>query len=586
MLGVDATQVVEGHEVTVTEPVVRWADGAVRGRLESDLMVFKGIPFAEPPARFAAPERVTAWTGTRDAFSYGPPPPQLGLVGTDATAAPADGWLTVNVWTPDLAANLPVMVWIQGGGYLFGTSGLPEYDGGRLAREGSVVVVTFNYRVGIEGFAHIDGAPANRGLLDQVAALEWVQDNINTFGGDRNRVTVFGQSAGGGCLAALLAMPRASGLFRRAIVQSMPGTFFTPELAADISRVLAADQGLEPHQLSKIAPGDLPAAVDAFMAKIDQYGGRWGLAAHRRIPLGPVVDGSTLPTDPWQALQGGAARDVDLIVGHMCHEQRLFSLIDGILGQITEDQAATALRLYAPGPDGVAQYRAGSKRPEQLYDRVHSDWLFRMPSLHLAEAHTGRTHVYEVTWAAPAMGATLGACHGLDVPLVFGNLTSGQPAMLLGADLIEAEILSAQMRNAWTTFAAVGKPGWPECDVQQRLTQVFDTKPTVIAYPEDTAQNMAERHLHSPAIEDLSVRRPNHTYRIKVRAQRPVRDRRPDGTRNHRLSDTPGAARGWWWNVERGRTCQGLGRQRAREYETEPSRSPPGLQVGVMRPLS
>ncbi|GAB3878208.1 hypothetical protein GCM10029964_028550 [Kibdelosporangium lantanae] len=161
-------------------------------------------------------------------MEYGPPPPQSGLFGMDALADTADdNWLTVNVFTPDLGGNLPVMVWIQGGGYMFGTSGLPEYDGNRLALDG-VVLVTFNYRTGIEGFAQFAGAPANRGLLDQVAALEWVRDNIAAFGGDPGQVTVFGESAGGGSVACLLAMPRANGLFHRAIVQSMPGAFFTP----------------------------------------------------------------------------------------------------------------------------------------------------------------------------------------------------------------------------------------------------------------------------------------------------------------------------------------------------------------------
>ena len=480
--------------VTVSEPEVCTAAGAVRGRLGSGVMVFKGIPFAELPDRFGVPQRAKAWTGTRDASSYGPPPPQSGIFAMDGSAGTTEGWLTVNVWTPDVAAKLPVMVWIQGGGYLFGTSGLPEYDGGRLAREGSVVVVTFNYRVGIEGFAQIHGSPANRGLLDQVAALEWVQENISAFGGDQDRVTVFGQSAGGGCVAALLATPRAQGLFRRAIVQSMPGTFFTPELAADITRVLAADLGVQPDELATIAPGDLPAAADALMANIDQHGGRWGLAAHSRIPFGPVVDGTTLPMDPWQALAGGAARDVDLVAGHTRHEQRLLSLIDGVLGQITDDQAATALSLYAPRPDGVAQYRAASESPDELYDLVHSDWLFRMPSLHLAEAHTGRTFLYEVTWPAPGAGGTLGACHGLDVPLVFGNLTSGQPAMLLGDDITDAEMLSAQMRNAWTTFAASGNPGWPEYDPQERWTRVFDIEPSVDPYPEELSRRIWQRY--------------------------------------------------------------------------------------------
>jgi para-nitrobenzyl esterase len=477
--------------MAVAEPELRVAAGALRGRLESGVVVFKGIPFAEPPVRFGAPERVEAWDGTRDALSYGPPPPQSGLFGMDALAESAEGWLTLNVWTPDPTANLPVMVWIQGGGYLFGTSGLPEYDGGRLARDGGVVLVTFNYRVGIEGFAQIDGAPANRGLLDQVAALEWVRDNIGAFGGDPDRVTVFGQSAGGGSVAALLAMPRAAGLFRRAIVQSMPITFFTPELAADVAGVLA---GLAAAELATVPPGELPAVGDTLMAEIGRYADRWGLAAHRMVPLAPVVDGSTLPADPWQALAGGAAGDVDLIVGHVRNEQRLFALLDGTLGRITEEQAATALDLFAPGPDGVARYRATGGSPDQLYDQVHSDWLFRMPSLHLAEAHTGRTYVYELTWPAPGLGGVLGACHGLDVPLVLGNLTSGQPAMLLGDDLIEAETVSTQMRGAWTRFATDGDPGWPAYDREERLTRVFDTEPAVVPYPEEVSRRIWQDH--------------------------------------------------------------------------------------------
>jgi para-nitrobenzyl esterase len=298
-------------------------------------------------------------------------------------------------------------------------------------------------------------------------------------------------------VAALLAMPRAAGLFRRAIVQSMPIVFVTPELAADVARILAAELGLSPAELDTVPPGELPAVGDALMARIDGYADRWGVVAHRRVPLGPVIDGATLPTDPWRALAGGAARNVDLIAGHVRHEQRLFSLIEGTLGRITEDQAATALDLFAPGPDGVARYRAAGGSPEELYDRVHSDWLFRMPSLHLAEAHTGRTYVYELTWPAPGMGGVLGACHGLDVPLVFGNLTSGQPALLIGDDLTEAEAVSAQMRGAWTRFATDGEPGWPSYERADRLTRVFDTEPAVVPYPEEVSRQIWQDHVFS-----------------------------------------------------------------------------------------
>jgi para-nitrobenzyl esterase len=470
--------------------------------------VFRGIPYAEPPVgalRFAAPRPARGWDGVRPALAYGPPPPQSGLLGGADAPAPdtGDDWLTVNVWSPapDPAAALPVLVWIPGGAYVLGTAALPEYDGGRLAR-GGAVVVTLNYRLGVEGFAHLDGAPANRGLLDQVAALEWVRDNIRAFGGDPDRVTVFGQSAGAGSVAALLAVPRAAGLFRRAVAQSAQGTFFSPELAADIAAACARELGLRPTaaDLSTVAPARLPAAGDAVAAKMHQWGDRWGPITHRPIPFSPVVDGDVLPVTPWQALADGAGRDVELLVGHTRDEHRLFSLIDGVLGQVTPDQAETALRILAPGADGARRYREGfpAAGPEELYERVNSDWLFRMPSLHLAEAQIaagGRAHVYELTWPAPGLGGLLGACHGLDVPLVFGNLSSGRPAALFGdTPSAEAEELSARFRAAWTAFAAHGDPGWPAYDAGERLVRLFGTSSAVAAYPEETSRLLWREH--------------------------------------------------------------------------------------------
>lgn len=496
-------------------PEVHAAAGRLRGSREAGLAVFRGIPFAEPPIgalRFAAPRPARGWNGVREAVSYGPPPPQGGHLGMDALSQDAvgDDWLTVNVWSPapDQGAGLPVMVWIMGGGYLFGMSSLPEYDGGRLARDGDVVVVTFNYRMGIEGFAQIEGAPANRGLLDQVAALEWVRDNIRAFGGDPGRVTVFGESAGGGSVAALLAMDRAAGLFHRAIVQSAPGTFFLPELAADIAAACAAELGLRPTvaDLSGVAPHRLPAAADTIGAKMDQWVPRWGRPAHRTIPFAPVVDGEVLTVTPWQALTDGAGRGIELLVGHTRDEHRLFTVINGLLGKVSEEQAASALDVFAPGPDGARRYRDAfpAAGPDELYELVHSDWLFRMPSLHLAEAQIaagGGAHVYELTWSAPAMGGIFGSCHGLDVPLVFGNLDRGQPAMLLGeAPSPQATDLSAWMRAAWVSFAAHGDPGWPAYDSDQRLVQLFDTRPTVTAYPEEASRLIWQDHTF-PALQ-------------------------------------------------------------------------------------
>lgn len=488
---------------------VRTAAGVLRGRREAGVAVFRGIPFAEAPVgelRFAAPRPVRGWDGVRAAVSYGPPPPQPDVFGRHEVSegATGDDWLTVNVWSPDPdpGAKLPVMVWVHGGAYAIGTSSSPELDGGRLARDGGVVVVTFNYRLGVEGFAQIAGAPSNRGLLDQIAALEWVHDNIQVFGGDPGRVTVFGESAGAGSIAALLAMPRAAGLFRRAIAQSVPGTFFSTGLAADIATAFADELGLRPTvaELATVDPALLVLAGDAVAATMAERVPRWGQVAHRSILFAPVVDGDVLPVIPWRAVADGAGRDIDLLVGHTRDEQRLFTALDSLLGEVTQEQAAAALRVFAPGADGERRYRDAfpDAGPDELYELVHSDWLFRMPSLQLARAQTtggGRVHVYELTWPAPGMGGVLGACHGLDVPLVFGNLDSGQTAMLIGeSPSPEAETLSAEMRTAWTTFAAHGDPGWPAYDTEKRLTQIFDTPSVVTAYPEEASRLIWQDH--------------------------------------------------------------------------------------------
>lgn len=509
--------------------MVRTRAGAVRGRREDGLVVFRGMPFAEPPvgdARFAAPRPVAAWDGTRDAFAFGPPPPQESVFQgrTGVIDAPmGDDWLTVNVWTPDPdpAARRPVMVWIYGGAYKLGHAGSPGYDAQRIARDGDLVVVTLNYRLGMEGFARIDGAPANRGLLDQVAALEWVRENIAAFGGDPGRVTVFGESAGAGSVAALLAMPSAAGLFGRAIAQSVPGPFFSDELARDIAAAIAAEAGLRPTaaDLSTVEPRRLTAAGETLGAKMPAFEGKWGAVAHTLTAFSPVVDGEVLPTAPWQALAAGSARDVELIAGHTRNEHRLFAALGGQLGTITDEQATTELRIFGPGAgagtgtgsdsgsgsgsglDGERAYRTAfpEATPDELYEWVHSDALFRMPSLRLAEAQIaggGRAHVYELAWPAPAFGGALGACHGLDIPLLFGTFAADLGVLLFaGADPSpETEALSSRFRGAWTAFATTGDPGWPAYDTERRLTQVFDAESVVTAYPEETSRRLWQRH--------------------------------------------------------------------------------------------
>lgn len=486
-------------------PEARIAAGVVRGTAEGGVYVFRGIPYARPPVgelRLAAPAPARPWEGVRDASVFGPPPPQSSAGGT-GPAAPAghpdpDGWLTVNVWSPDLrASGLPVMVWVYGGAYMFGDSANPTYDGARMAREGDVVLVTFNYRVAVEGFAQIGGAPANRGLLDQLAALRWVRDNIAAFGGDPDLVTLFGQSAGGGSVASLLAMPDAAGLFCRAIVQSVPRTYFSTSLAGSIADELAAAFARKPTraELMRIEPRRLVEAGDGITRRLAGYADRWGRISEMPSPYSPVVDGDVLPQNPWEALAAGASRDVPLLTGHTRDEYRLFLALAGRLGRATRAQAEHALRTFAP-EGGADAYRAAYPRANDLYEVVNSDWLFRMPSLFLAKAHAaagGDTYLYELTYPVPGMGGALGAPHGADVPLVFGNFRGGSAGMTYeDPPSAEIERLGKKMRTAWTAFARAGDPGWANFTAAERLTRVYDTDPAVVPYPEEASRRIWE----------------------------------------------------------------------------------------------
>jgi len=484
-----------------SSPEVSTRAGVVRGTAEGGLAVFRGIPYARPPVgelRFAGPMPPAPWTGVRDATAFGPPPPQSALLPTLAPPPPPgadpDDWLTVNVWTPSPGGDsgLPVLVWIYGGAYRLGVSSQPSYDGARLAELG-VVVVTFNHRVGVEGFAQLPDRPANRALLDDVAALRWVRENITAFGGDPDQVTVFGESAGAGAVAALLVMPSAAGLFRRAIAQSVPGAFITPELAAAVTGEIAAQQGIPAttEAFAAADPGELAAASDRVWPR--EYS-HWGQLAFGDVPFAPVVDGDVLPVAPWLALATGTGRTVDLITGHNRDEYRLFLEFSGLRGRVTEDMAVRMLRGLVPsipGADGEKAYRHAypDAGPEELYELVLSDWVFRMPTLHLAQAHAvggGRTFLYELTYPA----GPLGACHALDVPLVFGtNAELGQ--FLLGdRPAPEAIALGDLMRSEWIAFAKTGDPGWPRYSPGRRLTRIYAAESSVGPYPEEASMHV------------------------------------------------------------------------------------------------
>ncbi|MFD5465022.1 carboxylesterase/lipase family protein [Kitasatospora sp. NPDC127059] len=476
----------------LVQPVAHTTEGAVRGLLDGGLAVFRGIPYGRPPVgalRFAAPVPPERWDGVRQAVEFGPVAPQSGPLQAEPTTG--TNWLTLNVCTPTPdAAGLPVLVWIHGGGFIAGTAADPLYDPVETARTG-LVVVSINYRVGAEGFALLDGAPANRAFLDQIAALEWVQRNIAAFGGDPGRVTIAGQSAGASSVAALLTMPRARGLFHRAIAHSVGGNLATPALAAEVTATLAERLGAAPTAagLAEVDPWRLAAAVTDLGTELPGHLARWGRLAHTGVATVPVVDGEVLPEEPWAALSAGRAAGTELLVSHARDEFRLFAVLAGRHGTFTEQDARLALDQLAPHPDGPDAYRAAfpAATPGDLVEAVFSDALFRMPSLHLAEGNTaagGTSYLIELGYPAPALDGAFGACHGLDVPLAFGTLDSPMGRHFLGAPPApEAVELSRELRQAWARFVTTGEPGWAAHEPERQLTRVLSAAPETVRYP-------------------------------------------------------------------------------------------------------
>ncbi|WP_276141991.1 carboxylesterase/lipase family protein [Sciscionella marina] len=398
-----------------------------------------------------------------------------------------------------------MLVWIPGGAYITAVSSDPVYDPAELCAAG-IVVVSLDYRVGIEGFAQLDGAPANRGFLDQLAALEWVQRNIARFGGDPGRVTVAGQSAGAGSVAALLAVKRSRGLFRRAMTHSVPGSHVTPALAERAARAFADRLGAAPTAaaLSEFDPWRLAAELTAFNTELSADRERWGRIAQAGVAVCPVLDGEVLPEPPWSALAGGRADGIELFAGHTREEFRLFSVMAGRAGTFTEQETRTALQDLAPQPGDARAYREAYPHAaaEELLEIVFSDALFRMPSVHLAEANAkagGASFLFELSLAAPGLGGVLGACHSLDVPLAFGTLDSPTGSQVFGAAPGPGvRRVSRELRQAWVRFVTDGDPGWPAYHPDRRLTRVLDTDSRTVPYPEEESRRIWAEHFPVP----------------------------------------------------------------------------------------
>ncbi|MFF2193827.1 carboxylesterase/lipase family protein [Streptomyces sp. NPDC058157] len=441
--------------------------GVVEGRWESGgTAVFRGVPYAAPPTgplRFAAPRPPDAWDGVRDAGAFGPTapkvpyPPAFAALLSDPEI-PGEDCLTLNVWTPDPApgARLPVMVWIHGGAHTRGSSAVPVYDGSAFARDG-VVLVSINFRLGVLGYGLFPDAPANRGLLDQIAALEWVRDNIAAFGGDPGRVTVFGESAGAISIGALTAAPRAAGLFARAVLQSGAPEALPRDQVRTMVRRMAARLRV-PATARAFEGVGLPALLAAQEAAMRRSSPVLGGPA-----FGLVTDPDTLPADP---LEAAAASDVPLLMGWTAQEHRLWLAPTGggrLLDRL--GPLAVAYGRLRGGKDraAVRAVRAAlpDASPADLAGHLVTDRLLRDPLRRIAGAdRPAPSHLYEFRWPSGLPG--LGACHALELGFVFDTLGLPESRWLAGPDAPQA--LADEMHRAWVGFATTGDPGWAPWD--------------------------------------------------------------------------------------------------------------------------
>ncbi|UYQ65312.1 carboxylesterase/lipase family protein [Streptomyces peucetius] len=466
--------------------VFRTENGPVRGRrvADGDVVAVLGVPYAAPPfgaARFREPLPPEPWREVRECTRFGPVAPQSAeLPGAPAWSPGDEDVLTLNVWAPADASALPVLVWIHGGAYTFGSSAQPDFDGTVLAREGRMVVVTVNYRLGFEGFGHVPPdsgtgtgrVPDNRGLLDQIAALRWVRENIGAFGGDPENVTVAGQSAGATSAACLMVMDRAKGLFRRVIAHSAAGPCFSAGLARAITAKVAAAAGV-PATAGALAAASPKTLVTASDDVVDAYrhDPASGHLHYDPVIYGPVVDGDILPAEPLAALAAGAAADVDLLV---CHTTQEYWLMDAV-GSSTKITTWEGLERFAADfglPDGlVAGYRG--LMPDAPVPDVHlavfGDLLFAEYSSRLAESQAragGRAYLsrFDRRRTGPGGGEVL-AWHCADVPFAFGNHALPAVEFLIGGPPSPADHrLARSMVAAWAGFATTGTPGWAALD--------------------------------------------------------------------------------------------------------------------------
>jgi para-nitrobenzyl esterase len=486
--------------------VVRTTAGRIRGITRDRVSAFYGVPYGASTAgarRFMPPAKPEAWTGVREATHFGHRSPQgpSTLIPEDAAVdrrEPAgEDCLCLNVWTPRVGAgHRPVMVWFHGGGYSQGSGAFIIYDGANLACRHDVVVVTVNHRLNVFGFLYLAelGGPkyaqsSNVGMRDLVAALEWVRDNIAEFGGDPNNVTIFGQSGGGGKVSTVMAMPSAKGLFHRAICESAAAIKGIPKHAATKSaETYMAKLGLKPHQVDELQKLPAQQLVDAIGA-----GGAMGGAGLR---LAPVVDGDSLPRDPFSPDAPPISASVPLLIGSV--ETEVTFLRSTPLEPMDDAQLHARVKQVLRGADDAAVdhlidvYRKG--RPgianTDLYLILASDATFRAGMMTEAERKADQPgapcYMYYFTWRSPVRDGKLRTFHTLEIPFVFDNVDLATAMTGSGQDRYALE---DKISGAWVAFARTGNPShsllpdWPAFTTTKRATMILNDQCEVVDDP-------------------------------------------------------------------------------------------------------
>lgn len=487
----------------IDPPVVETTAGRVRGSRSGGVYRFLGVPYAAPPVgarRFRPPEPPRYWEGERDATVKGPSAPYrlADFPALDLEPLVGKGWeggddcLTANVWTPDpRATGLPVMVFIHGGAWTGGAAMAPVQDGTAFARDG-VVMISIGYRLGIEGFLPIDGAPTNLGLRDMIAALEWVRANAAAFGGDAANVTVFGESAGAMSIGDLVASPAARGLFRRAIIQSGHGSMtrsipVMQRVTRAVAKALGIRPTLEAFRKTTVEQGlDALARVSLPTARIDLRDTAGREPAYGLSRFLPVHGDDVIPVPPLEALAEGAGREVDVLIGSNLEEMNIYLVPTGVKPKINGLLAWFVLSRSIRRAGAILKaYRKAARkgaRPGEVLEAAMSDLVFRWPARVFAAAHQGRTHVYEFGWRSPAMNGELGACHAVEMPFVFDTLHTGAgPKGFLGEN--PPQDLADRVHRIWVDFARDGSLPWPEFKPESRMVHRLDTGETAAEPP-------------------------------------------------------------------------------------------------------